>query len=269
MLTARRSISNWCFWCALLSGVLWAILAAPIRSFAEEPAAPPAAKVRKDPTGRYEFRREHDPNGIGKFYMGREIAHVMGFSGVSWLERDNREEEERTSLLIEALALKPGMTLADIGAGSGVITIPMAREVGPTGKVYAVDIQKEMLDRLAVKLNRLNIQHVELVLGKEQSPRLPPASLDLAIMVDVYHELEYPYEMLLELSRCMKPGGRIVLVEFRREDPQVPIKLVHKMTEAQAKKELDQPEFGLKWKETIGTLPWQHVIVFEKVAGSE
>jgi ubiquinone/menaquinone biosynthesis C-methylase UbiE len=124
-----------------------------------------------------------------------------------------------------------------------------------------------MLDLLADKLNRLNTKNVELVLCTEKSPKLPEASLDLAIMVDVYHELEFPYESMRELSKCMKPGGRVVLVEFRKEDPDVPIKLVHKMTEAQVKRELSLPEFGLKWKETIGVLPWQHVIVFERRAG--
>ncbi len=254
----RKSITLWCVFCSLLSGILWLIFSCSGTSsaFAEEPA--------KLGDKRYEFRADHDPNGIGKFYMGREIAHVMGFAAAPWLERPEREREERTSEMIQALNLKPGMTVADIGAGSGVITLMMAAKVGPTGKAYAVDIQQEMLDLLADKLNRLNIENVELVLATTKSPELPESSLDLAIMVDVYHELEFPYEAMLALSKCMKPGGRVVLVEFRKEDPEVPIKLVHKMTEAQVKKEFSPPELGLKWKETIGILPWQHVVVLER-----
>lgn len=217
-------------------------------------------------SSRYDFRDDHDPNGIGKFYMGREIAHVMGFAAAPWLERPEREKEEATSRLIKALALEEGMAVADIGAGSGVLTLPIAGRVGRKGKVFAVDVQQEMLDRLAGKLKSRRIENVVLVLGTDKNPRLEAAGLDLALMVDVYHEFAFPYEMLLEISRAMKPGGRVVFVEFRMEDPQVPIKLVHKMTEAQVKKEAAFPEFQLKWKETIGTLPWQHVIVFEKLA---
>lgn len=259
----RRSHTLCCVLCALLSGLVALVLAGTFRSAAQA-ADPPA--VHRDETGRYEFRADHDPNGIGKFYMGREIAHVMGFAAARWLERPEREREEHTSAMIKSLKLKPGMTVADIGAGSGVITLKLAEQVGQTGKVYAVDIQQEMLDLLSDKLSRLNVTNVELVLCTAKSPKLPAASLDLAILVDVYHELEFPYESMLELSQCLKPGGRIVLVEFRKEDPEVPIKLVHKMTEAQAKRELSPKEFGLKWKETIGVLPWQHVIVFERLS---
>ena len=230
-------------------------------------ARAPGAINPKDRTagGRYQFRRLHDPNGIGKFYLGREIAHVMGFAGAPWLERPEREREEATSRMIKALDLKPGMTVADIGAGSGVITVLMAKEVLPGGRVVAVDVQQEMLDLLADKLKSQQVENVDLLLGTAKSPRLEPESIDLALMVDVYHELEFPYEMLLELSRAMKPGGRVVFVEFRLEDPDVPIKLVHKMSQAQVKRELSPPELQLRFKENIGVLPWQHVVVFEKV----
>jgi ubiquinone/menaquinone biosynthesis C-methylase UbiE len=147
-----------------------------------------------------------------------------------------------------------------------VLTLMMTDKVGENGKVVAVDIQQKMLDRLAKKLKERQVDNVELVLGTDKSPRLPKESIDLALMVDVYHEFAYPYEMMLEISKAMKPGGRVVFVEFRMEDPDVPIKPVHKMSEAQVKKEISQPEFGLKWKETIGVLPWQHVIIFEKPA---
>jgi len=219
---------------------------------------------------RYTVRQIHDPDGIGKFYMGREIAHVMGFgprgSGAQWLERPEREREERLSKLVTALKLKPGMVVADIGAGSGVITMLMAPRVGPGGRIKAVDVQKKMLDRLRGRLKKRKISNVDLVLGTEKSPRLKPSSIDLAIFVDVYHELAYPYEMIRELARAMKPGGRIAFVEYRREDPKIRrlIKLLHTMTQAQVKKEIGQPEFRLKWKETIGVLPRQHVIIFER-----
>jgi ubiquinone/menaquinone biosynthesis C-methylase UbiE len=240
--------------CALLGAILcWLMLAHGNLSHAEEEAAE-----------RYEFRAEHDPNGIGKFYMGREIAHVMGYPAATWLERNEREQEERVTLMVKSLALKPGMTVADIGAGSGRISLMLAEQVGEDGKVLAVDIQQPMLNLIKKKLKRRKITNVELVKGTEKSPELEENSVDLALMVDVYHEFEFPYEMMLELSKALKPGGRVAFVEFRMEDPDVPIKLVHKMTEAQVKKEMSPPELRLDWKETISVLPWQHIVVFEK-----
>jgi tRNA A58 N-methylase Trm61 len=230
----------------------------PIVLQADEPADGPAVNER------YTLREDHDPNGIGKFYMGREIAHVMGFGGVDWLERPTRNTEEGLNKLVKALDLEPGMVVADIGAGSGVISLLMAKEVGPTGKVIAVDIQDEMLSRLEKKLEQLEVANVEPHRGGLESPKLKDASIDVAIMVDVYHEFAFPYEMTLAISKAVKPGGRVVLVEYRKEDPRVAIKLVHKMTEAQCKKELALPEFGLTWKETLDVLPQQHIVVFEK-----
>ena len=211
---------------------------------------------------RYETRTEHDPNGLGKFYMGREIAQVMGHQAADWLERPEREKEERPDLVLPALKIKPGETVADIGAGTGYYTRRLAQLVGDKGLVYAVDIQQEMLDLLTNKMASLNIRNVKPILGELTDPKLPPGSTDLAIMVDVYHEFDHPYEMAQALCRALKPGGRLVFVEFRGEDPNVPIKEVHKMTEAQVRKEMSvQP---LDWVETIGTLPWQHIIVFRK-----
>lgn len=272
MPSSRRSIRLSCVFCALLAGALALILSGDWLSVAraqEAPAVEAPAKVGTNlPAGHpgYTFRRDHDPNGIGKFYLGREIAHVMGFAGVDWLERDNREQEERLTLLVESLKLKPGMAVADIGAGSGVLTLMMAHEVGETGTVFAVDIQQEMLDRLSDKLNNLDVKNVQLVRGTAKSPKLEPQSVDLAVMVDVYHEFDFPWEMLRELSSAIKPGGRIAFVEYRKEDPEVPIKLVHKMTEKQVRREAERPEFGLTWKETIGVLPRQHIVVFERNA---
>ena len=281
----RRSFRLCCVFCALLSGILWLLLANGFLSSAasaqdkaavqEKPAAeddPTPADADADlprNAHRYSYRRDHDPNGTGKFYQGREIAQVMSFHGAHWLERPEREEEERLSALVKLLKLSPGMHVADVGAGSGVISILMAREVGEKGKILAIDVQKEMLELLGDKLNRIGLKNVELVLGTEKSPKLDADSIDLALMVDVYHEFRFPFEMMEELSKALKPGGRIAFVEYRREDPNVPIKLVHKMSEAQVKKEIQQPEFGLKWKETIRDLPRQHIVVFEKPAKME
>ncbi len=233
----------------------------------QKPSKDSAKKTEKQ-NPRYTFRRIHDPNGIGKFYMGREIAHVMGFGGVDWLERDKREREERLTLLVKSLKLKPEMVVADIGAGSGVISFLLAEQLASKGKVVAVDVQQKMLDRLKKRMKERKITNIKLVKGTSKSPKLKASSIDWVIMVDVYHEFEFPYEMLLELSKSLKPGGKIAFVEYRKEDPTVPIKLVHKMYERQVKKEAGLPEFGLKWVETIGVLPWQHIVVFER-AGKE
>ncbi len=229
-------------------------------------AAPePKAKKPDKPRGptRYEIREKHDRNGIGKFYMGREIAHVMGYQGIDWLERPERETEEHLTQLVEVLKLKPGMVVADIGAGSGVISIKMADKIKPTGTVLAVDIQEEMLSVLAKRCKQLKITNVKPIRGTEKTPNLKPATVDLAIMVDVYHEFRYPFEMLSAIAQSLKPGGRVAFVEYRKEDPNVPIKLVHKMTEAQVKREAAEPSLELTHVETIEVLPWQHVIIFE------
>ncbi len=225
-----------------------------------------ANKPNPNSDGRYEWRPDHDPNGIGKFYMGREIAHVMGFSGALWLERDTREEEERLTLLVKSLKLKPGDVVADIGAGSGVISGLMAEQVLPNGYVVAVDVQDEMLLRLQENMKKKGVSNVVPIKGSQQSSSLAPQSIDLAIMVDVYHEFEFPYEMMADISRAIRPGGRVVLVEYRMEDPTVPIKLVHKMSQKQAKAEVEQAEFNMKWTETIDVLPRQHILVFTKMA---
>lgn len=225
-------------------------------SFAAEGPAPLAA------TNRYETRPLHDPNGIGKFYLGREIAHVMGHQAADWLERPEREEEEKTQLLIDALKFRPGEVVADIGAGTGYLTRRIAPKVLPRGKVYAVEIQQEMLDLLTNKLAGIGITNVVPALGTIVDPKLPANSVDTIIMVDVYHEFDHPYEMTASMCRALKPGGRIVFVEFRGEDETVPIKRVHKMTEAQVKKEM--APHPLAWKETISVLPWQHIIVFTR-----
>ncbi len=213
-------------------------------------------------TNPYEFRARHSRDGIGKFYMGREIAIVMGHEGADWLERPEREQEEHSEQLLKELKLKPGDTAADIGAGTGYYSRRMAKIVGPSGKVLANDIQPEMLEMLTNKLAEVGITNVAPVLGTVSNANLAPASVDLALMVDVYHEFDFPHEMMETICRSLKPGGRVVFVEFRGEDPNVPIKPVHKMTEAQVKKEMTvQP---LDWVETISVLPRQHIIIFRR-----
>jgi ubiquinone/menaquinone biosynthesis C-methylase UbiE len=235
-----------------------------------EAGGPPVAEAETAiDNARYTYSDDHDPNGIGKFYMGREIAQVMGHQGIAWLERPEREEEERLSLLIECLEIEPGSTVADIGAGSGVITTRLCDAVGEDGTVVAVDIQQEMLDALQLKCHELGYRNVELVLGTPESPQLVEETLDLVVMVDVYHEFDHPYEMLLEISRALKPGGRVAFVEYRKEDPEVPIKEVHKMSEAQVRLEAEQEDFQLEYVETIDDLPRQHIIVFRRIEPSE
>jgi precorrin-6B methylase 2 len=217
---------------------------------------------------RYETRKDHDPDGIGKFYLGREIAHVMGHQAAGWLERPEREKEENPAKLIKALDLKDGMVIADVGAGSGFHTFRMAPLVGPKGKVLAVDIQKEMLDLITARAKKEKVANVETVLGTETDPKLPAGEVDLILLVDVYHEFDFPYEMTEKMLAALKPGGRLVFVEFRLEDPKVPIKLVHKMSERQVIREMEQFP-ALAHEKTIDTLPWQHVILFKKQVGKK
>ena len=201
-------------------------------------------------------------DGIGKRYMGREIAQVMGWQGAAWLERAEREQEERTDLLLPELHLRPGMVVADIGAGTGYIARRMARLVGPGGLVYAVDVQPEMVRMLGDAAVREKLPQIRPVLGGEADVKLAAQSVDLAIMVDVYHELEHPYEVLASVVRSLKPGGRVVFVEYRGEDPGVPIKLLHKMTVAQIEREAGLHPLALE--RIAETLPWQHIVVFRK-----
>jgi ubiquinone/menaquinone biosynthesis C-methylase UbiE len=219
-------------------------------------------KKAKKEKPRYEHRKEHDPDGIGKFYMGREIARVMGHEGAGWLERPERVKEERTDKLLKLLALKPGLVVADIGAGSGFFTFPLAKAVGPKGKVLAVDIQKEMLDLIRARMKKDKVANVEPVQGTVTDPKLPAGKVDLILMVDVYHEFSHPYEMTVAMVKALKTGGRLVFVEYRLEDPKVWIKLVHKMTKKQVLKEM--APHPLEHFKTLDDLPQQHVIIFKK-----
>lgn len=223
-------------------------------------AALPPASV---PDPLYEFR-PGTPDGLGKWFLGREIAHYMSHQGAEWLERPEREEEEKTSRVLPALGLKPGDRVADVGAGSGYFSWRMAKAVGPTGAVYANDIQPEMLAILSTNVAARGVTNVLPVLGSLTDPKLPTHALDLVLMVDVYHEFDHPYEMMQGIVRSLKPGGRVVLVEYRGEEKWVPIKPLHKMTEAQVKSELAL--HPLEWVETLKVLPRQHILVFRRRA---
>ena len=205
-------------------------------------------------TARAEYTfKTGDRNGTGKWYMGREIAYVMGYQGMSWLDRPEREAEENTSRLIRNMEIAPGEYLADIGAGSGYHVFKMAAMV-PEGKVFAVDIQEEMLEELRRKKKADGISNVEVVKGDEQSINLKENTVDKVLMVDVYHEFSYPIEMVASIKKALKPEGRIYLIEYRGEDRTVPIKKVHKMTEAQAVKEMKAAGFKLERNKVLAII---------------
>jgi len=193
--------------------------------------------------------------------MGREIAQVMGHTGAGWLERPSRATQEQPQKLIQALALKPTDVVADIGAGTGYISFQISPVVAQ-GKVLSVEVQPEMIDRIETTKRQRNITNVEPVLGSITNPRLPAASVDLALMVDAYHEFSHPKEMMEGVVKALKPGGQVALVEYRRENPLVLIKTLHKMTQQQARKEMQV--VGLVWRETKDLLPQQHLMLFEK-----
>jgi SAM-dependent methyltransferase len=203
------------------------------------------------------------PDGIGKYYMGREIAQVMGHLGAGWLERDSRVAEERTDLLVENLPLQRGDTVVDLGAGTGYFTLLLAEKV-PAGRVLAVDIQSEMLDIVAGRVAALGLSNVETVRATETDPRLSANSVDLVLIVDAYHEFSHPREVMQRVAQALKPSGKVVLIEYRGEDPSVPIKELHKMTEQQARREL--AAVGLSWLETRDFLPQQHFMLFGREA---
>lgn len=213
----------------------------------------------------YEQKTNPSSDGIGKFYMGREIAKVMGHTGAGWLERSSRELEEQPSKIVSALNFKRDDVVADIGAGTGYLSFLIAPLL-PQGKVLAVDIQQEMLDIIKAAKKEKKISNVEPVLATINNPNLPDASVDLALMVDAYHEFEYPYEVMQGIVKALKPGGRVVLVEYRGENPLIMIKRLHKMTQQQVRKEMQA--VGLTWRETKNLLPQQHLMIFEKPVAS-
>lgn len=202
-----------------------------------------------------------DPNGIKKWYMGRQIAQVMSHYGMEWLERPERDMEENSGQLLKNLDLKAGMRIADIGAGSGYHSSLLSRRIG-NGRVFAVDVEPEMIAFLQQRIKEEKLPNITTVLGSETSVSLAAASMDMMLLVDVYHEFSHPYEMAVSMHAALKPKGKLVLVEFRAEDDRVPIKTIHKMSEAQAVKELKKAGFRLE--KNISNLPWQHCMVFVK-----
>jgi precorrin-6B methylase 2 len=219
-----------------------------------------AAHPRTQPL--YETRTSHDPNGTGKFYMGREIAQVMGPGGIEWLDRPEREEEEHPTGVLDSLDLGPGNVVADLGAGSGYFTFRMSPKVGETGRVLAVEVQEAMLTTLRARASTKKITNVEVVQGSEVDPHLPIGAVNLVLIVDVYHELAYPFEVMTKVRESLKPGGRVVFVEYRKEDPEVRIKEVHKMSVKQLEREMSA--VGLVRVRTVETLPLQHIVIFER-----
>jgi ubiquinone/menaquinone biosynthesis C-methylase UbiE len=201
-------------------------------------------------------------DGIGKYYLGREISIVMGADGAEWLERNNRQQEENTKLAIEKMNLSAKSAVADIGAGTGYYTFYIAKKI-PGGKVYAVEIQDEMIKYLNKRKSSTGISNVDIIKGSQQSPNLAANSIDLAIMVDVYHELEYPHEMLQAIKRSLKKDGAILLLEYRAEDPSIAIKPHHKMTIMQANKEMFANGFKLTYDGEF--LPMQHFLLYKKI----
>lgn len=216
--------------------------------------------VTAQESDRYVFK-EGDYNGIGKWYMGREIAYVMSYQGMSWLDRPEREKEERTSLLIKNMNLKTTDVVADIGAGSGYHVFKMAPLVAE-GTVYAVDIQYEMLTAIKEKQQLNDVDNVITIKGTETSVNLPENSIDKVLMVDVYHEFNYPYEVMMSIKKALKPNGKIYLIEYRAEDSSVPILKLHKLSEEQSIIEMKAAGFTLE--QNLDNLPWQHCMIFVK-----
>jgi SAM-dependent methyltransferase len=195
---------------------------------------------------------------------GRKIAPVMGVAGADWLERSEREKEEAPESALDQMGVRKGMTVADIGAGTGYFSIRLARRVGPTGRVYANDVQPEMLERIRQKTEKLDLHNIETVLGSEGDPKLPPGTMDLVLMVDVYHEFSQPQRMLEGIRTALKPDGRLVQLEYRKEDPSIPIRPDHKMSIPEVKTEVEAE--GFKLEKVLDTLPRQHLFIFVKAA---
>ncbi|MEO0518799.1 MAG: class I SAM-dependent methyltransferase [Cyanobacteria bacterium P01_A01_bin.116] len=222
---------------------------------------PTDAAIASKSSDVYQHKFSASSDGIGKVYMGREISKVMGHRGATWLERPSREAQEQPSKIISALDIKDTDVVADIGAGTGYMSFRIAPKV-LDGKVFAVDIQPEMLDIIKFYRKETKITNIEPTLATPTNLNLPPESIDLALMVDAYHEFEYPREVMEGLVKSLKPGGKVVLVEYRGENPFLAIKRLHKMTKKQVKKEMQA--VGLTWRKTKELLPQQHLMIFEK-----
>lgn len=243
--------------------LLWRPWQEPGSPAADPPAqaTPLAVTTPPRPDPLYTFS-DASRDGTGKFYLGREISQVMGHPAIGWLERGNREDQEAPSRAIAAIDLPRDAVIADIGAGSGYYTFRLAKNLVPDGEVVAVDIQPEMIEFLRTRAEERSVTNVRLHLGTVESIKLEPESIDAALLVDAYHEFSHPREMMESIFSALRPGGRVFLLEYRAEDPEVRIKPLHKMTEAQARKEMEA--VGLQWATTRDILPWQHFMIFRK-----
>ena len=238
---------------------------APARSGAD-PGAKDVPERSRAKTSRpaAKARARRDRPG---FYMGRQIADVMSWQGADWLFRQTRIEEEQPEIMLDSLKIPPGATVADVGAGAGYHSIRLAKRVGPAGTVLATDVQPEMIQMLKQNAQTAGANNIRPLLCTQQDTRLPDGKVDLILMVDVYHECVDPETTLKGLLKALRPGGSLVLVEFRGEDPEVPIKPEHKMTIKQARREVE-PQ-GFRFKDSLEFLPWQHVLIFEKPAAKD
>ena len=239
----------------------WIHLAALLATLAAAGAGSPPGAPAELPDPIVLERPEELPPELRE-YMGRRIARTMHWAGAEWLLRETREQEENTALLLQTLDLRPGQVVADLGCGNGYLTLPMAERVGPTGRVWAVDLQPQMISLLYQRAQEAGLTNLVPVVCNEIDPGLPPRSQDLVLLVDVYHEVGYPQELLENVHASLAPGGVLVLVEFRLEDPEVPIRLLHKMSKAQIEAELGANDYALAW--SFDGLPWQHVMAFRR-----
>jgi ubiquinone/menaquinone biosynthesis C-methylase UbiE len=242
-------------WIAALTACC--VLVPPLSAQDAAPKPEPKTKAK----GKAKGKVRRDPPG---FYKGRQIADVMSFQGADWLFRTEREQEEQPEAMLDALKIEPKSTVADVGAGAGYTSLRLAKRVGPEGTVLATDVQPEMLEMLAANMKTAGVKNVRPLRATQTDTKLPDGKVDLALMVDVYHEASNPEALLQGLRKALKPGGRLVLVEFRGEDETVPIKPEHKMTLQQVRLELE-PQ-GFKFVDSLEFLPWQHIIIFEKPA---
>lgn len=244
----------------------WLLLTLVAPAWSQEVASPPRSEDQAGPKTQDRPKADHQGSPHrhdgGRTYMGRPIADVMSYLGANWLFRPSRVQEEQPEKMLDALGIKPGMTVADVGAGAGYQSLRLSRRVGPEGTVLATDIQPEMLKMLRFNARRAGAKNIKPILCTQTDPGLPEGQVDLILLVDVYHEVSDPPASLKGWRQALKPGGRLVLVEFRAEDPTVPIKPEHKMTVEQVRKEIEP--CGFKFKELHDFLPWQHIIIFEK-----
>jgi ubiquinone/menaquinone biosynthesis C-methylase UbiE len=244
---------------------MWLVLCFLTIGLADQLSAQQTTETKAEKESQAEIQTEESAAKLPEpltHYMGRRIARTMHYTGAEWLIRNVREREERCSMMLTNLGLKPGMTVCDMGCGNGYHSLPIAKILGDQGLVVGVDVQPEMLEYLRERMEKQGVENVIPILGSYHNPRLPPNQIDLVLMVDVYHEFSHPVQMLASIRKSLKPGGKIVLLEYRKEDPKVPIKELHKMSKAQVDKEMVAN--GFKLVSSFDGLPWQHMLFYGK-----